>query len=165
MVTGTPNLIPWLTGGLLLFSTARRGLRRNSLPARSRGQRGRGGCVGAEEADAASREGSAKHSVCEPRAGCSGRKGAPCYGRHLSRERQAGSWLGGCSAAPCPGWQPARLGLGEAPTAAKSRAGLAAEEAGWGQSKDARTSPPYLALSPRQRHGDGRWSTSVTMRQ
>lgn len=139
---GTPSLIPrWMEGSLP--STEKRGLTRSLLPAKRRGQRGRGGCVGAAEADAESRR--ARQS--EPHAGCLGREGAPCYGRHPSRERQAGTWPGGCSTAPCPGWQPARLGLRDVPAAVGPEQGSGHGEGRLGSEQGWADTPMPLAPS------------------
>lgn len=110
---GTPNLIPPWTGGSLWRAPGR-----SVPPAKSQGQRGRGGCVGAAEADAESGEGSAKQLGVRAPSWLLRERGSSLL-REASEQREAGRYLAGRlphGSLPRLAAR-ARLGLREAPAA------------------------------------------------
>lgn len=115
------------------------------LSAKSRGQRGRGGCSRAAEADAESRGGLGKAARCvRALSGLLGERGSSLL-REASEQREAGRYLAGrLQHGSLPGLAARTSRPLRSSYRAKSRAGLAAEEAGWGQSKDAQTFPCTL---------------------
>lgn len=92
-------------------------------------------------------EGSAKQLGVRALSGLLGERGSSLL-REASEQREAGRYLAGrLQHGSLPGLAARTSRPLRSSYRAKSRAGLAAEETGWGQSKDAQTFPMYLALS------------------